>query len=244
MGSTGMWGPRADAPITAAEYEFVVGDLTQPVTLTGADLYRFDCRGCHKADGGGAPPEINSLIEPVQGTSLQLWEQRMKAAGRSVDPMFARSVVSGAKADLLKRLREGGKKMPPPAHVQGAEMGALVAYLEKLATVPGARDRQPDVTESWARVGEHVVKGTCHTCHDASGSWPSPEALLDNAIPSLASLTTHRTMADVVHKVRVGSPIVMGAAHVSYRGRMPVFDYLTDSEAAAAYFYLLMYPPR
>jgi mono/diheme cytochrome c family protein len=244
MGTTGVRGPRPDAPIEAGEYGFAVHDLTQPVTLTGADLYRLDCRGCHRADGGGAPPEINSLIEPVQGTSLLLWERRMKDAGRSIDAAFARSVVSGAKADLLKRLRDGGKKMPAPAHVRGSEVEALVAYLEMLATVPGASDRQSAVTESWARVGEHVVKGTCHTCHDASGPWPTPEALLDNAIPSLASLTTHRSMGEVVRKVRVGSPIVMGVARVSYRGRMPVFDYLTDSEAAAAYLYLLMYPPK
>jgi mono/diheme cytochrome c family protein len=244
MGSTGMLGPRPDVVNAASDYRPLLGDLTQPVTITGEDLYRLDCRGCHKVDGGGAPPEINTLIEPVQGTSLVLWQQRMKAAGRSVDAAFAASVVSGAKADLLKRLREGGKKMPAPTHLQGPEVEALVAYLEVLAGVPGASARQRTVTVTWARVGEHVVKGTCHTCHDARGSWPTPEALLDNAIPSLASLTLQRTLAEVVHKVRVGSPIVMGIAHVPYRGRMPVFDYLTDTEAAAAYMYLLMYPPN
>ena len=244
MGSTGALGPSPDAPVVPGDYRPVLGDLTQPVTVTGEDLYRLDCRGCHKADGGGAPPEINSLIEPVQGTSLTLWQQRMKAAGRSVDASFAASVVSGAKADLLKRLREGGKKMPAPTHLQGPEVDALVAYLEMLAGVPGAASRQRTVAATWARVGEHVVKGTCHTCHDARGPWPTPEALLDNAIPSLVSLTSQRTLGEVVRKVRVGSPIVMGIAHVSYRGRMPVFDYLTDTEAAAAYTYLLMYPPN
>ena len=39
-------------------------------------------------------------------------------------------------------------------------------------------------------------------------------------------------------------PVVMGIAQVSYRGRMPVFDYLTDEEVEGAYLYLLAYPPQ
>ena len=41
----------------------------QQFLVTGADLYRLDCQSCHGPDGKGAPPEINSLIGPVQGTS-------------------------------------------------------------------------------------------------------------------------------------------------------------------------------
>jgi hypothetical protein len=36
----------------------------------------------------------------------------------------------------------------------------------------------------------------------------------------------------------------MGVALISYRGRMPVFDYLTDGEVSAAYGYLSSYPPQ
>lgn len=36
----------------------------------------------------------------------------------------------------------------------------------------------------------------------------------------------------------------MGSALISYRGRMPVFDYLTDGEVSAAYGYLSLYPPE
>jgi hypothetical protein len=36
----------------------------------------------------------------------------------------------------------------------------------------------------------------------------------------------------------------MGTTLMVDRGRMPVFDYLTNDEAAAAYLYLVMYPPR
>jgi mono/diheme cytochrome c family protein len=244
MGWTGQLGPPPDALARPADRIVPTGDLTRSFTLTGADFYRLDCRGCHKETGGGAPPEINSLIEPVQGTSLVLWEQRMKQAGRAIDPAFAKQVVSGARADLLKRLLEGGQKMPSFAHLQGPEVPALVAYLELLAGVPGAAQRQSTVTESSMRVGEHLVKGTCHICHPATGLWPSPEALLDNAVPSLATLLTNRTLFEVIRKVRHGAPVAMGVAQVMCRGRMPVFDYLTDDEAAAAYLYLSTYPPR
>ncbi len=36
----------------------------------------------------------------------------------------------------------------------------------------------------------------------------------------------------------------MGTPPALYRGRMPVFTYLTQDEAAAAYFYMMLYPPK
>ena len=245
MGWTGHWGPPQESVAPPARPAAVSpGDTSRAGTLTGADIYRLDCRACHKTDGSGAPPEINSLIEPVQGTSLMLWEERMKRAGRTIDKAFARQVVSGARMDLLKRLSQGGQKMPPFAFLRDDEREALLAYLEAIAGVPSSTRKQRTAAESPVRVGEHIVKGTCHICHDAVGAWPDPEALLNNAVPSLASLTKHRTLDQVVQKVRRGMPVVMGVAQVPYRGRMPVFDYLTDEEVETAYLYLLAYPPQ
>ena len=36
----------------------------------------------------------------------------------------------------------------------------------------------------------------------------------------------------------------MGPQSFHYRGRMPVFDYLQDKELAAAYDFLVAYPPQ
>jgi hypothetical protein len=36
----------------------------------------------------------------------------------------------------------------------------------------------------------------------------------------------------------------MGSPPTPYRGRMPVFVYLSQDEAAEAYMYLLLYPPQ
>jgi len=46
-----------------------------------------------------------------------------------------------------------------------------------------------------------------------------------------------------VQKVTKGMPVPLSASGISSRGRMPVFNYFSEREAAAAYLYLIMYPP-
>ena len=123
-------------------------------------------------------------------------------------------------------------------------MQALFAYLEVLSDVPGAAHRQRTVSVPAARIGEYVVKGTCHICHDAVGAWPTPAALMDGAVPSLAAMPARHTLVTLVQKVRRGAPVTMGITPVLYRGRMPVLDYITTDEAVAAYLYLAAYPPH
>jgi mono/diheme cytochrome c family protein len=192
----------------------------------------------------GAPTEINTLIGPVQATSLVMLNQRMRDLDRAIDPAFARQLVSTARADLLKRLINGGQKMPPFDYLPDAEVQALVAYLELLAGVPGAAQKQRTVVVPATRIGEYVVKGTCHICHDATGSWPTPEALMSGVVPPLGGMPARHSAFDVIRKVRQGALVTMGIALLPYRGRMPVIDYVTNDEAAAAYLYLSTYPPR
>jgi mono/diheme cytochrome c family protein len=244
MGRTGQWGPAPTGdplPLASVTYS---GNVAGPTTLSGADLYRLDCQPCHQADGGGAPPEINAIIGPVQATSAVVMFERMKTMGRPITLPFAVQLANGSRKDLMDRLKNGGKKMPSFGHLEDREIRALTAYLELLAGVPGAAERQSVVTEPGLRVGELLVKGTCHICHSATGPWPDPEELLQGAVPPLGLLAKERAMNDVIRKVRHGTPVVMGRARVSYRGRMPVFEYLKDDEVSAAYMYLLIYPPE
>jgi hypothetical protein len=46
-----------------------------------------------------------------------------------------------------------------------------------------------------------------------------------------------------VRKVTSGAPVIMGTTSSVYRGRMPVFSYLSENEAADVYEYLTRYPP-
>ena len=95
------------------------------------------------------------------------------------------------------------------------------------------------------RVGEFVVKGTCHICHDATGARPTSTAILmQGRVPSLASVLSDKPIADFVAKVRTGGLVLMGNPVYPHRGRMPVFYYLSDTEIAAAYKYLGAHPPR
>jgi hypothetical protein len=133
--------------------------------------------------------------------------------------------------------------MPPLAHLQEADIDVLYAYLTELAHAQKPA-QQSERTASWARLGEHVVKGTCHICHDAVGPRPTSEAMLQGAIPSFAVLVADNPQVTFISKARSGAPLIGGRPSFHYRGRMPVFFYLQDAELAAAYDFLVKYPPQ
>jgi mono/diheme cytochrome c family protein len=243
MGKTGQLGPPA-SPDGAMPVGWHLGFLPssrEAVQLQGKDLYRLNCQGCHGEAGLGAPPEINSVIDPVRATSVPLVLERMKKAGMDMTPAAASELAKQAQDALLQRLHNGGQSMPPFPHLDEAEIHALIAYLRQLAGVPGAA--QLTVTEPPERIGEHIVKSTCHTCHDATGPNPAPEQLEDGAIPPLQTLTTRTDEIQFIRKVTAGAPILMGNPATLHRGRMPVFYYLTRDEAADVYLYLTNNPP-
>jgi len=213
------------------------------VTLHGSDLYRLSCRGCHGELGQGAPPEILSISSLVQATSVAATRERMKKAGREMSESGLVALAKQSKFLLLQRLHHGGEHMLPPTFSE-EEIRSLVPYIEQLSGVPGAEKNQIAVKESSDRVGEHIVKSTCHVCHSATGPNPDPEQILQGAFPPLSTLTTRVSLPDFVRKVTNGAPILSGTPPAIHRGRMPVFSYLSQDEAAAAYEYLLRYPPK
>ena len=246
MGKTWDLGPappRSGKEASAWHLELSPGYSTQVVTLHGSDLFRLNCQACHGELGHGAPPEINSITGPVQATSSAATLQRMKKAGREMSQSDANAIAKDSKALLRQRLHMGGQHMPPPT-LSETEIRALVPYLEQLSEVPGAEKNQISVKESSYRVGEHVVKSVCHICHSATGPNPTPAQVLEGEIPPLSTLTTRVSLPEFVRKVTSGSTIALGTPPAPFRGRMPVFPFLTQDEAAAAYQYLVMYPPQ
>jgi mono/diheme cytochrome c family protein len=219
------------------------GYATQIITLHGSDLYRLSCQGCHGELGHGAPPEINSISSLVQATSVAATRERMKKAGREMSESDLIALAKESKFLLLQRLHHGGEHMLPPT-LSEEEIRSLVPYIEQLSGVAGAEKRQIAVKESADRVGEHIVKSTCHVCHSATGPNPDPEQILQGAFPPLSTLTTRVSLPDFVRKVTNGAPVMSGTPPALHRGRMPVFSYLSQDEAAAAYEYLLRYPPK
>jgi hypothetical protein len=68
--------------------------------------------------------------------------------------------------------------------------------------------------------------------------------LLQGVIPPLSVLLTDNGQFDFIRKARSGAPVFAGRPLFHYRGRMPVFYYLRDEELAAAYDFLVAYPPQ
>jgi mono/diheme cytochrome c family protein len=169
---------------------------------------------------------------------------RMKKAGMNMSRANATLLAKQSNTALLDRFHKGGQDMPPFPQLSEPEIRALTAYLRQLAGVPGAEREQVVVNQSPSRVGEQVVKSTCHICHNATGPNPNPEQILEGAIPPLSTLTTRTSLPEFVRKVTAGSPISMGEVPMPFRGRMPVFDYLSEDEVGNAYLYLTLYPPQ
>ena len=244
MGKTGRLGPAPSSGEQASRWQLRLSPAStaQRVTLHGSDLYRLNCQGCHGESGAGAPPEINSVINPVRATSVPAILERMKNVGMDITRADASKLAAQSNKALLQRISNGGQDMPAFPQLRQAEVLPLLGYLRQLSGVGVASERET-VEESHVRVGELIVKSTCHTCHAAAGEDPSPQQLLAGAIPPLNTLTTRTTRAEFVRKVTHGAPILMGAPALLYRGRMPVFDYLTQDEAADVYLYLNQYAP-
>ena len=242
MGKTGRLGPPAsDDPTTPGWRLGLLTPSSPQITLSGQDLYRLNCQGCHGEAGLGAPPEIHSVIDPVRATSAPLFIERMKQRGMDVSQANAQQMAKQAHEALLLRLHNGGQDMPAFPQLNDREIRALLGYLKQLSGMPNAE--QVTVTASPGRVGEFIVKSTCHVCHDATGANPTPVQLEAGAIPPLESLTTRTDEVQFIRKVTSGAPILMGSPATLHRGRMPVFYYLSKEEAADAYLYLNSYAP-
>jgi mono/diheme cytochrome c family protein len=244
MGWAGQWSPPLTTERAAADAVTRSEPAGGPFVLTGADLYRISCRACHKADGSGAPPEIHSLLGPVRSASVKWMTADMKARGRDLDASFIKQLTTATEADLRTRLRKGGHNMPSFEQISEQEYAVLRPYLDELAGLPVAKASPRAISEPADRVGELVIKGTCHICHDATQLIERPTTVLSGVIPALASFPGGKTGGDFIHKVKAGASVPLSVGGVASRGRMPLFDYLTEPEVASAYAYLMTYRPR
>lgn len=236
LGRNGMLSSRLRAAAAPAGVSSETGGwLTRGFALNGADLYRINCRACHRAGGEGLPPEINPILDPVRASSPEQLQEQMAARGRSLSPALAERMAQRAELALRHRLSEGGEVMAPFAHLKPEEVDALLGYLSYVAGLVGTAPSEPIVQQGAARVGEHVVKAVCHICHDAQRVHRPGD---DTELPALSEMTQRYSVRDLVRKVRDG--VIDGQ---QTRGRMPRFQYLTDEEITAAYVYLAGFPP-
>ena len=210
---------EAGAPEHETSSEVPGALLREGFQLTGADLYRLNCRSCHgplaHGSRSGVPPLAGALAAPGQPV----------AAGEP-----------GSEIRVRHRLVDGGRVMPPFSHLQADEVELLLGHLRALAGQVPASDRS--LRQPAQRVGEHIAKATCQICHDAARGPVRQPA--DADVVTLGEMTTRFAVGEFVHKVRYGSADVLSTA----KGRMPRFEYLAPRELEAVYVYLTAYPPR
>jgi mono/diheme cytochrome c family protein len=240
LGGTGRWAGAGSS--SSAGGSPPRGTLNAPLLLTGRDIYRLSCQSCHRDDGSGAPPEILPVTALARATSRQFFRDKMKERGLPVDEAQLAQNAAQAETSLRDRIRKGGERMPPFPQLDRAETESVIAYVKELSGVPEAGPARPPLRESPERVGELLVKGTCHICHDAAAT---PTTAFEYRVgygnpPPLSFFTEQRTPPQVIRKVREG--LIEPSVSAS-RGRMPVFDYLSPEEVTAAYLYLLLEPP-
>jgi mono/diheme cytochrome c family protein len=234
---SGQYGPTVTPPPPPA----AALNVPASVSVGGADLYRLNCQACHGLSGAGAPPEVSSAVDPIRGASLEALRKQMKSQHQPEGAAEERTRPARVRAAVLARMHRGGQRMPSRAHLTDREVELVFGHLTTLAGSTGAGSTE---TLGWSRLGEHVVKGTCHICHDAVGARPADARMLQGAIPSLQALLSSATIADFVTKAQRGAPVTLPSMSLTHRGRMPVFDYLKPQEIAAAYMYLVSNPPR
>ena len=235
----GRYGPGPDEP--APERKPLALPLERSVRLTGADLYRLNCQACHRAEGTGAPPEVRSVLPAVQGSSFEAMRQKLRLDGTAGASAEARRQAIQAKRDLYVRIQHGGQKMPPREHLQESDLDMLYAYLTELASTPDARPLAAK-TVNWERLGEHVVKGTCHICHDAVG--PSPgQAPLNGDIPSFKTLWRPRMSWTSSPRSAAGRRRLWATFRSTPEGGCRS-SITSPIRIAAAYVFLNTFPPQ
>jgi cytochrome c5 len=198
------------------------------LAFDGTTLYRLNCLACHREKSLGAPQVPLSILRPVEGSSLEVIRQRLQQD------------VTRTKLHVV--IRHGSALMPARDHLKDGDLETLLAYLTQ-PEEPAEGERRARRVNSWTQLGEHVVKGTCHICHDAVGPRPSPTNPRKGEIPSLEALLAVKSVTDFIRKARRGLPVMAGEPGLFHAGRMPTFAYLRDVEIAAAYLYLAKYPP-
>jgi hypothetical protein len=169
-----------------------------------------------------------SILRQVEGSSLEVIRQRLQQ--------------DATRANLLGLIRHGTALMPARGHLKDDDREMLLAYFTRPGE-PAEGGRRARRVNSWSQLGEHVVKGTCHICHDAVGPRPSPANSRPGEIPSLEALLALKSVTGFIRKVQKGLPVIAGEPGLFHAGRMPLFNYLGDVEIAAAYVYLAKYPP-
>lgn len=167
------------------------GEAAPAVEATGAELFRSNCQGCHGPAGEGS----------------------------ALAPKIADVLARRPEAEVRAVLQQGSKVMPSFAHLSGAEVDGILAFVAGGGAPAQAAVASPKL--EGAALGRRLFRSNCASCHATvavEAPRPGPASLLN--------VTRRWSREQVLNVVRNGACY------------MPSFAHLKEQELAGLYAYL------
>ena len=176
---------------------------TKHAVVTGKDVYRLNCQGCHGPNGAGS--------------------QHMPGLTK-----FAKDLAAGkGEKGLRQRLSEGGQRMPAFPNFTDAEVAALLDYLRELGGGTATSTTKVGAL-SGAALGERIHQSNCASCHEPSraanfGMMCQPA--------SLAGLDERFSKQQVMSLLKVGVGPMPAFPHLTAQELDALWGYLSGLPA-------------
>lgn len=174
---------------------------TQPETqtLSGSDVFRLNCQGCHGPGGKGT----------AQAPALSQVTRDLAAGKRE--------------AELVRRLSSGGKMMPAFSYLADGEVKALLGYLRTLGGGAAAPVVAAPVKLSGTDLGKRLYQGNCASCHAPGRAAAAGMTCQPN---SLVGATERFKKSEVMNLLNVGVGPMPSFGHLTAEEREALWVYL------------------
>lgn len=180
--------------------------VVQDTVVTGQDLYRLNCAGCHGLDRKGNLPNYPSLIEIKDKLT---------------------------KTEVRMQIKNGKDLMPPMAHLSDKEIDGIMGYLfdeNENAQIVTIAALTPE------KQGEMLFKSNCAGCHRATTDDPKPQnanthlcSMMEPAV--LAGTTKRFTKDEFLNILETGPCYMPSFSYMKQEEKEALYAYLKTLES-------------
>ncbi len=182
-----------------------ISPKVQDTLITGQELFRLNCAGCHGTDLGGNPPNYPALTDIKDKLT---------------------------KEEIRIQIKKGKGMMPPMSHLSDNEINAIVNYLfgengnEQVTMVAAL---------SPIEQGEMLFKSNCAGCHRASSNDPKPQnsgtqmcSMMEPAV--LAGASKRFTKEEFLNILETGPCYMPSFSYLNKEEKEALYAYLKTLE--------------